>query len=82
MRLGPLYHLRSRSKAAGIKRIRCVGLERNELKPWKNKAWCILELSDEFVDRIGDVLDLYEVEYDGERPVVCFDETSKQVGRP
>lgn len=25
-----------------------------------------------------DVLDLYEEEYDAERPVVCFDETSKQ----
>ena len=27
--------------------------------------------------RIEDVLDLYEEEYDVERPVVCFDETSK-----
>ena len=26
-----------------------------------------------------DVLDLYEEEYDAERPVVCFDETSKQM---
>ena len=26
-----------------------------------------------------DVLDLYEEEYDSERPVVCFDETSKQL---
>ena len=26
-----------------------------------------------------DVLDLYEQEYDAERPVVCFDETSKQL---
>ena len=26
-----------------------------------------------------DVLDLYEEEYDVERPVVCFDETSKQM---
>ena len=26
-----------------------------------------------------DVLDLYEEEYDVERPVVCFDETSKQL---
>ena len=34
-----------------------------------------------------DVLDLYHEEYDRERPVVCFDETSKQLlgdveGRP
>ena len=26
-----------------------------------------------------DVLDLYHEEYDPERPVVCFDETSKQL---
>ena len=54
-------------------------LEKNELKPWKNKAWCIPELSGEFVARMEDVLDLYEEEYDTERPVVCFDETSKQL---
>ena len=29
--------------------------------------------------RMEDVLDLYEEEYDAERPVVCFDETSKQL---
>ena len=58
---------------------RCVKLEKNELKPWKNKAWCIPELSGEFVARMEDVLDLYEEEYDAERPVVCFDETSKQL---
>ena len=29
--------------------------------------------------RMEDVLELYEQEYDTERPVVCFDETSKQL---
>ena len=29
--------------------------------------------------QMEDVLDLYEEEYDPERPVVCFDETSKQL---
>lgn len=36
-------------------------------------------MSGEFVARMEDVLDLYEEEYDCERPVVCFDETSKQM---
>ena len=36
-------------------------------------------MSGEFVARMEDVLDLYEEEYDPERPVVCFDETSKQL---
>ncbi len=29
--------------------------------------------------RMEDILDLYEEEYDPERPVVCFDETSRQM---
>ena len=51
----------------------------HEARPWKNKAWRIPEVSGEFVARMEDVLDLYEEEYDAERPVVCFDETSKQL---
>ena len=54
-------------------------LKKNELKPWKKKEWCIPKLSGEFVARMEDVLDLYHEEYDPERPVVCFDETSKQL---
>ena len=63
--------------------------QKNELKPWKKKEWCIPKLSGEFVARMEDVLDLYQEEYDREeydreeydreRPVVCFDETSKQL---
>ena len=51
--------------------------QKNELKPWRKKEWCIPKLSGEFVARMEDVLDLYHEEYDRERPVVCFDETSK-----
>ena len=36
-------------------------------------------MNGEFVARMEDVLDLYEEEYDADRPVVCFDETSKQM---
>lgn len=36
-------------------------------------------MSGEFVARMEDVLDLYEEEYDVERPVVCFDKTSRQM---
>ena len=38
-------------------------------------------MSGEFVARMEDVLDLYEEKYDPQRPVVCFDETSKQLVR-
>ncbi len=36
-------------------------------------------MSGEFVERMEDVLDLYEEPHDPEWPVVCFDETSKQL---
>ena len=53
--------------------------QKNELKPWKKKEWCIPKVSGEFVARMEDVLDLYQPEYNPERPVVCFDETSRQL---
>ena len=36
-------------------------------------------MSAEFVARMEDVLDLYAEPYDPKRPIVCFDETSKQL---
>ena len=57
---------------------RCAITQKNELKPWKKKEWCIPEVS-EFVARMEDVLDLYHADYDPDHPVVCFDETSKQL---
>ncbi len=38
-------------------------------------------MSAEFVACMEDVLDLYEEPYDSKHPVVCFDETSKQLVR-
>ena len=54
-------------------------LEKNELRPWKKKEWRIPKMSGEFVAQMEDALDLYPEEYDSERSVVCFDETSKQL---
>ena len=67
------------------KRTQAPVLQRGSL--WKKKEWCIPKLSGEFVARMEDVLDpvsstrqaLYHEEYDRERPVVCFDESSKQL---
>ena len=36
-------------------------------------------MSGEFVARMEDVLDLYHADYDPDHPVVCFDETSRQL---
>ncbi len=54
-------------------------LEENKLKPWQKKMWCIPKIDAEFVARMEDVLDLYAEEPDEKRPVVCFDETPRQL---
>ena len=79
-----LHQLRGQGGGAGVCREHLPGdgapdTQKNELKPWKKKEWCIPKVSGEFVARMEDVLDLYHEEYDRERPVVCFDETSKQL---
>jgi hypothetical protein len=44
------------------------------------EQWCIPpEANAEFVWRMEDVLDVYHRPYDPERPLVCLDETSRQV---
>jgi transposase len=54
-------------------------LAENELKPWQKKMWCIPKVDAEFVARMEDVLELYaEVPAKG-FPVVCFDETPRQL---
>jgi hypothetical protein len=50
-----------------------------ELKPWQEKMWCIPQVDAEYVARMEDVLDLYAQPPDPLRPVVCFDETSRQL---
>jgi transposase len=50
-----------------------------ELKPWQEKMWCIPAISAEYVARMEDVLELYAERPDPLRPVVCFDETPRQL---
>ncbi len=54
-------------------------LEENQLKPWQKKMWCIPKVDTEFVARMEDVLELYAEQPDAQRPVVCFDETPRQL---
>ena len=53
--------------------------EKNEIKPWRVKQWCIAEAGAEFVAKMEDVLDVYAREYDPSKPLVCIDETNKQL---
>jgi transposase len=54
-------------------------LAENDLKPWREKMWCIPQVDAEYVARMEDVLDLYAEEADPQRPVVCFDESPVQL---
>lgn len=43
------------------------------------KSWCIGKPSAGYVAKMEDVLDVYARPYDAKRPVVCLDETSKEL---
>ena len=50
-----------------------------DLKPWREKMWCVPTLNGEYVARMEDILALYAEAPDPRRPVVCFDETPRQL---
>ena len=50
-----------------------------DLKPWQKKMWCIPHVDAAFVASMEDVLALYAEPPDPRRPVVCFDETPRQL---
>jgi transposase len=54
-------------------------LAENELKPWREKMWCVPQIDGEYVARMEDVLDLYAELPDPARPVVCLDESPVQL---
>src|SRR5450759_4475741 len=60
--------------------------KKNELKPWKVKGWVIPpEKNSEFVANMERVLDVYKRPYNAYFPVICMDESPKQLieeGRP
>jgi len=52
------------------------------LKPWKRRQWVIPPKENgEFVARMEQVLDVYKRPYDPRRPVVCMDESPRQLIR-
>lgn len=55
-------------------------LKKNELKPFQKQQWVIpAEKSAAFVYQMEQVLSVYERPYDKAYPVVCMDESPKQV---
>lgn len=50
------------------------------MKPWQKAEWCIPpEANAEFVCKMEDILDVYKRPYDERYPVVCLDESNKQL---
>jgi hypothetical protein len=57
-----------------------VYFKKNELKPWRQKGWIIPpEQNGSFVARMENVLDVYKRPHDPHHPVVCMDESPKQL---
>jgi transposase len=54
-------------------------LQEHDLKPWQQKMWCIPKIDAEYIRKMEDVLDIYELQYDEENPVVCVDEKPIQL---
>jgi hypothetical protein len=51
-----------------------VLLENHDLKPWREKMWCIAELNEEYIAHMEDVLKVYEKPLSERGPVVCAGE--------
>jgi transposase len=61
---------------------RADNARKNDLKPWLREQWVLPPTADaDFVCAMEDVLEVYQRPYDPKRPVVCFDEQSKQLIR-
>jgi hypothetical protein len=49
------------------------------MKPWTVKNWVIPSAGADFVCAMEEVLEVYERPYNALRPVVCLDESPKQL---
>ena len=47
--------------------------QKNELKPWLKKQWCLSQITSEFLWHMEDVLSQYALPYDPLRPLICWD---------
>src|SRR5205823_11254394 len=71
-RSGPASLRQPRDGAAGSKK--------NDIRPWIIEVWCLPPQADaQYVCRMEDVITTYQLPYDPQYPVVCFDEACKQL---
>jgi DDE superfamily endonuclease len=46
----------------------------HDLKPWREKMWCVPQLTEEHITKMEDVLEVYEAPCNPKEPVLCLDE--------
>lgn len=54
-------------------------LEEHDIKPWRQKSWCVPDMTDDFIERMEDVLEVYERPPSDSQPLVCIDEKPIQL---
>ena len=54
-------------------------LQEHDLKPWQQQSWCVPKLDEQFIERMEDLLEVYERPADPRIPVVCMDEKPIQL---
>ncbi|QYZ79830.1 IS630 family transposase [Methanofollis formosanus] len=55
-------------------------LKKNELKPWRNESWIIPPgQNSTFIAHMEQVLDVYKRPWDPRHPIICMDESPKQL---
>ena len=51
-----------------------VILQEHDFKPWQQKMWCIPKLDKDYIDKMEDILDVYERNFPSEISLICLDE--------
>ena len=54
-------------------------LQEHDLKPWRQRSWCVPTLDEQFIERMEDILALYERPADPRIPLICLDEKPIQL---
>ena len=54
-------------------------LHEHDIKPWQHSMWCVPDLNKGFIEKMEDVLEVYERPLDDSRPVICIDEKPVQL---
>ena len=56
-----------------------VILHEHDFKPWQQKMWCIPNLDQNYIDKMMNVLKVYERDFSSGNPLVCLDEKLVQL---